>query len=723
MKLAADKYEPTIQKSDLISRDLSWVKFNERVLDQSKKTFRSIFEKLKFLAITASNMDEFFMIRVGSLYNYLDYEKERVDYSGLREEPFKEKLMKECQRFHGDQEQHFIQTILPELHQEGISLVNVSKISSEEQEKVKQYFLKAIYPMLTPMVYDGYRTFPILMNKLLVFGVVTTSPGERKDMRKMSFVQIPANIPRFFEIERENSLTLIPIEEVIRENLISLFRNVEIESVSLFRITRNGDFTLEESEDMDANFLEEVKRKLMERKTGRVVRIDIEEGYSKWMLNALLERWNLRPDAVFIVKRASMIDFTGLWQIVGNKRFKERLPQIPNPVKPLSYQEEGSVDIFETLKERDILLHHPYNNIDSILDLIENAAEDPDVMAIKMTIYRLAKDSRITKALLRAAENGKHVSVLFEVKARFDEENNIREAKKLQKAGCFVIYGISNLKTHTKLLLIVKKDDQEITRYVHLGSGNYNEDTARLYTDIGLLTTNETLANDVSEFFNVITGHSLPTDYTNLITAPRDMRHQLISFIEKEAVHAKNGLPSGIFIKVNSLEDSEIIYALYRASQQGVPVKLIVRGICCLRPGRIGLSENIEVLSIVGDFLEHSRIYHFHNNGDTRTYSGSADMMVRSFDKRLESLFKVEAPLLEKQLINILSYNLRDNVNSYSMQEDGTYVAKAPKEGESKFNIHQEFFKVEASEVLQVKLVEDKEPFETIEETSSSELS
>jgi len=356
------------------------------------------------------------------------------------------------------------------------------------------------------------------------------------------------------------------------------------------------------------------------------------------------------------------------------------------------------------------VLHHPYNNIDSILDLIENAAEDPNVMAIKMTIYRLAKNSRITKALLRAAENGKHVSVLFEVKARFDEENNILEAKKLQKAGCFVIYGISNLKTHTKLLLIVKKDDQEITRYVHLGSGNYNEDTARLYTDIGLLTTNEVLANDVSEFFNVITGHSVPSDYRNLITAPRDMRHQLISFIEQEAKNAKNGLPSGVFIKVNSLEDSEIIYALYRASQQGVPVKLIVRGICCLRPRRKGLSENIEVLSIVGDFLEHSRIYHFHNNGETRTYSGSADMMVRSFDKRLESLFKVESPLLEKQLMNILFYNLRDNTNSYTMQEDGTYVAKVPAEGEARFNIHQEFFKVEVKQVLGVKLVEEMQP-------------
>jgi polyphosphate kinase len=706
MKIAAaDKYDSIIQKSDLVSRDLSWLTFNDRVLDQSKKVHRSIFEKLKFLAITASNLDEFFMIRVGSLYNYLDYEKERIDYSGLREEPFKAKLMKKSQQFHEDQHDHFTKVILPELNDQNITLGNISKLTGAEQEKVHQYFQKVIYPMLTPMVYDGYRTFPILMNKLLVFGVLTTSPGDRKDMRKLSFVQIPANIPRFFEIERENSLFLIPIEEVIRENIVSLFRNVEIAGISLFRITRNGDFTLEESEDMDANFLEEVKRKLMERKTGRVVRIEIEEGYSKWMLNSLLERWNLKMDSIFLVKRASMIDFTGLWQIVGNKRFKERLPQVHPPVKPLSYQDEGTIDIFEALKEKDILLHQPYNNIDPILDLIDSAADDPDVMAIKMTIYRLAKDSRITKSLLRAAENGKHVSVLFEVKARFDEENNIREAKKLQKAGCFVIYGISNVKTHTKLLLIVKRDGGEITRFVHLGSGNYNEDTARLYTDIGLLTTNEVLANDVSEFFNVITGHSMPSQYQNLITAPRDMRNQLIEFIEKEAENARNGLPSGVFIKVNSLEDSEIIYALYRASQSGVTVKLIIRGICCLRPGRVGLSDNIEVISIVGDFLEHSRIYHFHNNGKTRTYAGSADMMVRSFDKRLESLFQIEAPLLEKQLMNIISYNLRDNVNSYVMQEDGTYLPKQTLEGEPEFNIHKEFFELDINQVIQVELV------------------
>lgn len=707
MNIAAkDKFDSIIHSSDLVSRDLSWLKFNERVFDQSKKENRSIFEKLKFLAITASNLDEFFMIRVGSLYNYLDYDKERVDYSGLREEPFKVKLMLECQDFHKKSQEHFQKVLLPSMASSGFVLSNVKNLTEDEQDYIKSYFNKAIYPMLTPMVYDGYRTFPILMNKLLVFGVVTLAPGEKKENRKLSFVQIPANIPRFFEIEREDVVLYIPIEEVIRENLISLFRNVNIESVNLFRITRNGDFTLEESEDMDANFLEEVKRKLNERKTGRVVRIEIEEGYSKWMINLLKERWNIQDDSIFKVEKRSMLDFTGLWQVIGNKRFKDRLPQMPAPVHPLSYPEEGTEDIFQVLKNRDILLHHPYNNIDPILDLIEKAADDQNVMAIKMTIYRLASDSRITKALLRAAENGKHVSVLFEVKARFDEENNIREAKKLQKAGCFVIYGISNLKTHTKLMLIVKKDENKITRYVHLGTGNYNEDTARLYTDIGLLTTNEVIANDVSEFFNVITGHSMPDTYESLITAPRDMRNQLIEYIEQESENARNGLPSGIFIKVNSLEDSEIIYALYRASQSGVPIKLIIRGICCLRPGREGLSENIEVFSIVGEFLEHSRIYHFHNNGKTRTYAGSADMMVRSFDKRLESLFKVDAPLLEKQLMNIISYNLRDNVNTYKMLEDGTYVAKIPQADEEEFNIHKEFFNLNVDNVLKVKLID-----------------
>jgi polyphosphate kinase len=701
-----DRVEETIHSSDLISRDLSWLKFNERVFDQIKKDQRNIFEKLKFLAIAASNLDEFFMIRVGSLYNYLDYDKVRVDYSGLREETFKMKLMIESQNFHRRLQEHFVKELLPATEGSGFIMSNVKNLEENEQKAIKDYFYKAVYPMLTPMVFDGYHTFPILMNKLLIFGVITISQGDKKDNRKLSFVQIPSNIPRFFELERDDLMIYVPIEEVIREHIVSLFRNVNIESINLFRITRNGDFTLEESEDMDTNFLEEVKRKLNERKTGRVVRIEIEEGYSKWMVNLLKHRWIISDDSIFKISRSSMMDFTGVWQIIGNKRFKDKIPPVPNPIPPLSYPDAATEDVFQVLKHKDILLHHPYNSMEPIMELLDKAADDPHVMAIKMTIYRLAKNSRIVDALLRAAENGKHVSVLFEVKARFDEENNIREAKKLQKAGCFVIYGVSNFKTHTKLMLIVKKEENKVTRYVHLGSGNYNEETSRIYTDIGLLTTNEILANDVSEFFNVITGHSAPTRYQNLITSPRDMRNKLIEFIEEEAENARNGLPSGIFIKINSLEDSEFIFSLYRASQAGVSIKLIVRGICCLRPGRKGLSENIEVISIVGDFLEHSRIYHFHNNGDHRTYVGSADAMVRSFDKRLESLFRVETPFLERQLMNIIAYNLRDNVNAYVMQEDGSYVSKTPREGEEPFNVHKEFFMLEPEMIQDVKLLE-----------------
>jgi polyphosphate kinase len=409
------------------------------------------------------------------------------------------------------------------------------------------------------------------------------------------------------------------------------------------------------------------------------------------MMKVLKGRWELDDDNIFVTDR--MMDFTGLWQIVNHRDFRDEIPPVPAPVTPISLKDKADAPLFEVLKGRDILLHHPYNSIEPVVHLVEQAAEDPDVLAIKLTIYRLAKSSRITNALLKAAENGKHVSVLFEVKARFDEENNIREAQRLQKAGCFVIYGISRYKTHTKLLLIVRKDGDKITRYVHMSSGNYNEDTSRLYTDLGLLTTNESYAQDISEFFNVITGHSLPSNYQNLITAPRDMRQQLIELIRKESSNAIAGLPCGIVIKINSLEDREVIDELYSASQAGVPIKLIVRGICCLRPGRAGLSDNITVRSIVGDFLEHARLFYFHNGGNYKIYGGSADIMVRSFERRIESLFLFIAENIKQEVMNVLAYNLKDNVNAYELGEDG-YYTKSQSNGDPAFNIHQEFFRV-----------------------------
>ncbi|CAN5270833.1 polyphosphate kinase [soil metagenome] len=698
-----DKINTLIEQSNFISRDLSWLKFNYRVLDQAKKEGRTILEKLKFLAITSSNQDEFFMIRVGSLYNYIDYGKQRIDYSGLREIPFKKKLFLEAHSFFNDQNNYYINKLLPCFKENGFEIKGFEDLEKSEVTKLKNYFKKTIYPMLTPMVYDSYHTFPILMNKLLILGVVTKSPDDKKDLKKLSFIQIPQNLPRFYEIEREDSLIFIPIEEIIRKYIDKLFRNVEIIDVNLFRITRNGDFSLEESDDIEANFLEEMQRKLKTRKTGRVVRIEVEASYNKWMMRLLKTRWELDDDNIFKIDPKALFDYTGLWQIIGHRDFKYKIPPKHPTVYPVTYPKGSSENLFEVLKNQDIMLHHPYNSIWPVIELIERAAEDPCVLGIKLTIYRLAKESRITTALLKAAENGKHVSVLFEVKARFDEENNMREAKKLQSAGCFVIYGISSFKTHTKLLLIVRKEGEKVTRYVHMSSGNYNEDTSGIYTDLGLLTTNETYAHDVSEFFNVITGHSLPQIYKYLITAPGDMRQQLIELIRTEASNASQGLPSGIVIKINSLEDKSVIEELYLASQAGVPIKLIVRGICCLRPGRKDLSENISIISIVGDFLEHSRIYYFHNNGDPKVYGGSADIMVRSFERRLESLFLLADEVLKKQAINLLKYNLKDNVNTYIMQEDGNYIPKEAN-GEPPFNIHKEFFEVTMDIVMEAKL-------------------
>ncbi len=400
----------------------------------------------------------------------------------------------------------------------------------------------------------------------------------------------------------------------------------------------------------------------------------------------------------------------GFWQILKHPQFRNRLFKQPNSVAPLSLADNQTENLFEYLKKRDVLLHHPYNSMEPVIRLLEKAAEDPYVLGIKQTIYRLADQSRVSAALLKAAENGKHVSVLFEVKARFDEERNIKEGEKLEKAGCFVIYGISKYKTHTKMMMIIRKEGEKVTQYVHIGSGNYNEQTARQYTDISMLTSDEVYAHDVSEFFNVITGHSQPDEYQHLITAPKNMRQKLIELIRNEAANAQKGLPSGIVVKINSLEDKEVIDEFYQASQAGVPIKLIVRGICCLRPGRENLSENIAVSSIVGEYLEHARLMYFHNNGDPRVLGGSADIMVRSFERRIEAMFFIVNEELRKEAINILYYNLKDNQNNYIMREDGSYIKRKPEGDEPVFNVHKEFYRINREIIDHSKLFEELYP-------------
>lgn len=685
-----ERVHELVNKSDYVSRDLSWIQFNYRVLAQARHAERNIWERLKFLAITASNFDEFFMIRVGSLYNYLDYNRERIDYSSLREKPFKTMLFGAAHEFSEQQNLLYSEDLEPEFGNNGFEIVSLDHLDDTEKERTYMFFKRTVYPMLTPMSWDLYHTFPILNSKALTFGVVTKNKDDQKNPERLSFVQIPQNLPRFYEIQRDDKLLFVPLEEIIRWQMDKLFKNIEILSINLFRILRNGDISIEESDDLESDFADEVKRRLAGRRTGRVVRIEIEDNYNAYLMKILRNRWDIDYDNIFVVPK--LMDFTGLWQIINHQEFKENMPLAPHQELPLGLLKGYDRDMFEVLRQRDILMHHPYNSMDPLVSLLEQASEDPNVLSIKLTIYRLGKNSRIVNALDKAAQNGKYVSVLFEVKARFDEENNIREAKRLEKAGCFVIYGVGSFKTHTKLCLIVRKEDDKVTRYVHMSSGNYNEATSKMYSDVGLLSTNEVYANDISEFFNVITGHSIPDRYQYLITAPRDMRTQLLQLIAQEAENAKQGLPSGIVIKINSLEDRDSIDALYAASKAGVPVKLIIRGICCLRPQREGLSENISVRSIVGEYLEHTRLYYFHNNGNPKVYGGSADMMVRSFDRRVESLFLLVDEQVKNQAITILDYNLRDNVNAFEMLESGDYAPVTPDEDHEPFNIHREFY-------------------------------
>lgn len=686
-----------INKSNLISRDLSWLNFNCRVLDQAKGNNRKLLDKLKFLSIVSSNFDEFFEVRVGSLYNYIDSKKNRIDYSGMREIPFREYLLEKSKMFFDDFNNFFVGSIIPLMEKEKIFIGDLDLLDNDGRKKVKKYFKKTIFPMITPMVFDSLHSFPILMNKVLIFGVVTKSKNT-SSKNKISFIQIPQNIPRFFEYKINDKVYFIPIENIIRKYLKSFFKGILIESISLFRIIRNGDYTLEESEDIESNFLEELKQKLKDRKFSRVVRLDISINYDQKVIKELKKIFKIDEFNLMKLSEKSIMDLSSISQVVNHNEFSELLPKYPPPIKPLGLNVSKEKNIFKILSEKDIFLHHPYNSFDPVINLLNEAAEDPDVLSIKISLYRTAKNSRVIDELLKAAENGKHVSVLFEVKARFDEENNFKNGYKLEKAGCYVIYGIGALKTHTKLLLIVRKEGKKVKNYAHMGTGNYNETTSKLYTDIGLMTSNKSYTKDALKFFNVITGHSVPEDYENLLTAPIYMRDKIISFIKNEIKNVKNGGEGKICIKINSLQDKSVINKLYDASNAGVRICLIVRGICCLRPGRKNLSENIKVISIIGDYLEHSRLYYFHNDNDPLVFSGSADVMIRSYKRRIESLFKINDELIKKQAITILNYNIKDNINSYVLQEDGIYKKKKFNK-KNKFDVFEEFYSLNSKKI------------------------
>lgn len=686
---------PTAPLARYLSRDLSWLKFHQRVLDQANRPERNVFERLRFLAISAANLDEFFMIKVGRLYNYVDYNRVWKNPLGLQAGPLLHQLLQEAQVAFQQQHTVLIEQLFPALEAEHCTIVqDLTALSQPAQQQLRTYFEQTLFPVLTPRVVGDPQDFPTLPNGALIWGVVTQLSAGDKPARQISFVQIPHNLSRFYRLHQDNSL--VPLEAIIQHYLPLLFQHVPIQSATLFRVMRNGNFSLEESDDMEDNFVEELRRKLKRRNQGRVVRLELAAAYDPWLVGRLQRQWKLGAANLFHVPSLSFPDLTGLQALIqaGSTR-----PYLPVP--PLVPPEQDN--LLEALKHQDLLLHHPYNSMELLLDLLNQVAEDPLVLAIKITIYRLASQSAVVAALLKAAAQGKHVVVVIEIKARFDEEHNMTAARQLEEAGCLVIYGTSKVKTHAKMLLIVRQEAEQVTQYVHLSTGNYNEETARGYVDVSLLTTDQGYARDVAAFFNVITGHAAAQPYENLITAPFDLRTQLTTLIRQEVQNAQQGLSAGIVIKVNALEDKAIIEELYQASAAGVPIQLIVRGVCCLIPQKSGLSDHITVRSIVGDFLEHARLFYFYQQGTPQVYAGSADMMVRSFDKRIEVLFALKNPTLRQQVIHILASNLQDNVNSYLMQADGTYRKITPGDGPA-FDMHEAFFKVTLAEVMQAQL-------------------
>jgi len=690
---------PSESSERYFSRDISWLKFNERVLDQVIRAENGLTEQLKFLMISALNLDEFFMVRVGSLYNCVEYAHKRKNHPSQYAKSLRQMLLAKVKKTFDQQHAYFLQQIVPASQAHHSLLVkDLTTLSQSEQEALATYFHKTLFSMLTPIGFNTHCEVPTVSNRGLVFGVITSDPAYQPIRHRYAFVPLPQNLPRFYLLHRGHETVFVPIEEIVRAHLPILFKNITLCSSMLLRIIRNGDISIEEGEGAATNFVEELQRKLKKRNQGRVVRLEVEADHDKELLALLKQTWDIEEENVFQVPTPSLVDLTGLRQLVQHHSDQGYLT-----VPVLTHPASRTGDLMELLKEQDLLLHHPYNSVDLVIDFIERAAEDPHVLSIKMTLYRLASPSAITAALCRAAALGKHVFVLIEIKARFDEEHNLQEASKLEQAGCSVMYGLSGVKTHAKMMMIVRSEADHVTRYVHLSSGNYNEETAKGYADVSLMTTDEAYAQDVAEFFNTLTGHSIPQSYTTLITTPLNMREQLATLIRQEAQNARQGLPCGIAIKVNALEDRATIEELYKASQAGVPIELIVRGICCLIPQKPGLSTNITVRSIVGTFLEHARIFYFHNQGDPKVYVGSSDLMVRSFDARIEALFIVKSPALRQQIINLLRYNLWDNVNAYLMEQDGTYVKVRP-QGEAPFDIHQAFFDVTLEEAMQAQL-------------------
>lgn len=667
------------------NRELSWIKFDQRVLEEARDKNIPLLERVKFLSIVSSNLDEFFMVRVASLKDMVHANYKKKDIAGMTAQEQLVTINNDTRDMVNTQYSTYTRSLIPLLNNEGIYVIDSHEMLSYEQgEFVDRYFMESVYPVLTPMAVDASRPFPLIRNKTLNIAALLANKQNKKET-VFATVQVPGVLPRLVQIPSvNNAKNFILLEQIIERNIGKLFSNYKVLCAYPYRIMRNADLTIDEEEASD--LLKEIQNKLKMRQWGEVIRLEVEAGIDAKLLRFLKSEFKVADADVFEIP--GPIDLTVLMKLYGidgydHLRYVQPVPQKVPEIEP-------GEDIFEAIRKSDIFLHHPYQTFDPVVDFIRQASKDPDVLAIKQTLYRVSGNSPIISSLAQAAENGKQVTVLVELKARFDEEHNIVWAKKLEQAGCHVIYGLVGLKTHSKIALVVRKEEDGIRRYVHLGTGNYNDSTAKLYTDCGIFTCKESIGEDATAVFNMLSGYSEPLSWNELILAPYWLRDKFLYLIKREIKHVKAGKEGRIIAKMNSLCDPGIIAALYEASAAGVKIDLIVRGICCLKVGIPGVSENISVRSIVGNFLEHSRIFYFENGGNEDVYMGSADWMPRNLDRRVEIIFPVLEDSLKEKAIHILDVELKDNVKARVLESDGNYV-RIDKRGKSLINSQRVF--------------------------------
>ena len=645
------------------NRELSWLKFNLRVLKEAMVKEAPLLERLKFVAISASNLDEFFMVRVAGLWSNYDNGIEKRDASGMS---VKEQLDAISEAAHAQvrTQTKYLMALMAEMDAVGLHFRRVGDLSEMGRDWLEEYYREVVYPVLTPMAVDASRPFPFLANKTLNLAVeLVKADGEHS----MGLIQVPSVLDRITEVAPEGRRTFVFLEDIIASHCNDLFKGCHILDLVPFRVTRDSDLDIEEEDSVD--LMKEVEESLRKRKRGVTVRLELFKTNNTRIKKFLEENLDVTDMEVYEINGA--LDPTCFFKFTGMKGMWPWLYEPFVPQRPLELPEDG--DLFAAIREKDILLHHPYESFDPVVKLVSDAADDPQVLAIKQTLYRVSGNSPIVAALARAAENGKQVTVLVELKARFDEENNILWARRLEKAGCHVIYGLVGLKTHAKIILIVRREDNGIKRYLHLGTGNYNDSTAKLYTDLGLMTANDEFGSDASAFFNLLSGYSEPPVWNKLVMAPLGLREKIYALIDNEIEMVKAGKQGHIIAKMNSLIDQPVIQKLYEASAAGVHIDLIVRGICGLRTGIEGISENITVRSIVGRQLEHSRIFWFANGGEEQLYLSSADWMPRNLNDRVELFFPIETEEHIQRIKELLDLYLRDNVGAHMMQSNGTY--------------------------------------------------